>query len=61
MDRRSQLLTEEEVLKKLQRFAAKQGTWIFMDHPYQLQAEEAAVILKMLEKKSNDPETSSIP
>lgn len=59
MTKKDQLLTEEEILKKLQRFAAKQGIWTFSDHPYQLQAEEAAVILKMLEKNKNGTKTDS--
>ena len=45
--RKEVLLTEAEIIKKLKRFAEKEEQY-FMDHPFQLQNEEAAVILKML-------------
>lgn len=59
MTKKELLLTEEAILKKLRRFAAKVGAWTFSDHPYQLQAEEAAALLKMLEKNKNDTEKDS--
>lgn len=58
MSAKEDLLKEDQVIEKLKRFAAKVGVWTFSNHPYQLQAEEAAVILKMLETKNNDTKES---
>lgn len=52
------LLTKKQVLEKLKRMADKIGTWHFSDHRWQLQAEEAKLLLDLIHRLEVDYETA---